>query len=415
MRSVVCLTLTWLSFTIACKKSTSETTTPAPEVDSLTAIRDSATVTVVNGYGSGKYKIGDTVHIWSAAIPANSVFDKWTGVDNLLQDAGEWHNTFVMPARNVTISGSQAALTGYQLQNEQIRGVNSNKNVYYYFPPAAKGMIFLLHGTNGSATNLVNNYEWQLVMKNLAAAGYGMVVTEAEEVTLRAPGSDGLYRWALLPLDSTSNVDYANIKALRDTFYARGYSNFSVPVYSMGMSDGGAFSCTLSALYKYRAGVSYCAPGFQYIFNTSVTPFLFCMAKNDDNAEVGQEGNEEALSYMNLLTSKGVCSRFYANDRSPVYAERFARSGELSIATSTALFKDLETNRHLDARNYLKLNADSLGTLIKATPTAYPAFSSLTILQTNYVFGQIDDMCAVHQFYSDLSKTTIKFLNNGCQ
>jgi hypothetical protein len=412
MKPVVCLCLAMLA--IACTKSTTETS-PDPEQDTLIQKGDSAKVIVVNGYGSGTYKIGDTVHIWSTAIPASSVFDKWTGMDGLLHDAGEWHNTFIMPAKKVTVTGSLATLSGYQLKNEQIRGMNTNKNVYYYFPAAPKGMIFLLHGTNGNATNLVNNYEWKVVMKDLAAAGYAVVVTDAEEVTLRTPGSDGLYRWALLPMDSTSNVDYANIKALRDTFYARGYSNFSVPVYSMGMSDGGAFSCTLSALYKYKAGISYCAPGFQYIFNTSTTPFLFCMAKNDDNAEVGQEGNADALAYMNLLTGKGVCSKFYANDRSPVYPERFASSGELSVATSTALFNDLKNNDHLDTKNYLRLSSDSLGTLIKANAGAYPAFSSLTVLQTNYVYGQIDDMCAVHQFYSDLSKTTIKFLNSGCQ
>jgi hypothetical protein len=42
----------------------SRNNTPTPVMNT-----DSATVTVVNGYGSGKYRIGDTVNIWPEAIP----------------------------------------------------------------------------------------------------------------------------------------------------------------------------------------------------------------------------------------------------------------------------------------------------------------------------------------------------------
>jgi len=92
---------------------------------------DSATVTVVNGYGSGRYKVGDTVDIWSDAIASDSVFNTWTGYNDLQNNAGEWHNSFVMPQSNVTLTASCNYLAPFTLKYEMIRGVNNLKNVYY--------------------------------------------------------------------------------------------------------------------------------------------------------------------------------------------------------------------------------------------------------------------------------------------
>ncbi|HLZ86300.1 MAG TPA: hypothetical protein VKQ52_03620 [Puia sp.] len=224
-----------------CSKKSS-TTTPG-----TTGTTDSATLTVINGYGTGKYKVGDTVNIWSQAIPANMVFDTWTGYGALLQNAGEWHNSLVMPAQDVTLTASQKSLAPFTLNYEKIKGVNILKNVYYYFPSAHKGIVYLLHGTGGTAQTLVNQFEWTQMISDLVSADYAIVVTEAEEVSLNKDlNGDGYIRWVLSPLDTTTNVDYGNFRALIDTFRARGYTNSSIPQYSIGMSDGGAFSAALS-------------------------------------------------------------------------------------------------------------------------------------------------------------------------
>ena len=393
----------------SCKKSSGPT-------DNTGSSKDSATVTVVNGYGSGTYKVGDTVNIWSAAIPDNMVFDTWTGYGSLLQNSGEWHNHFVMPAQNVTVTAAQKSFAGYTLKYEKIKGVNILKNVYYYFPASHKGMVYLLHGTGGSATNLVTTFEWIQLIKDLISAGYAVVVTEAEEISLNTDiNGDGKLRWNPSPYDSTTNVDLRNIKALRDTFYARGYTNAAIPQLSVGMSNGGAFSCALSALYKFKSGVAYCAQGYQLVFNTSVTPFQFCMAGYDDNDQVGPQGNADALTYSQLLTGRGVCSKYFKNDKSPVYPERFARGAGISLGTSAAFFNELKNNHWLDSKNYLKTVSDTLVPVFTATPSVYPTYNSFTIAQRLFVTGEIDDMYAAHQFFGDFNRTTIKFLDSGCQ
>ncbi|KAI9447046.1 hypothetical protein F5148DRAFT_1292462 [Russula earlei] len=392
----------------ACNKSSNSQSNPPAG--------DSATVTVVNGYGSGTYKVGDTVQIWSNALPANTVFDVWTGYNNLLQNSGEWHNTFIMPAQSVTVTATQKAITPYSLTYEKIKGVNILKNVYYYFPTGHKGIVYLLHGTGGSANNLVTTFAWIQMMNDLVAANYAIVVTEAEEISLNTDlNSDGKLRWLSTPLDSTSNVDYGNIKALRDTFYKRGYTNAAIPQYSLGMSDGGAFSSSLSYLYHFKTGVSYCAQGYQLIFNSSTTPFQFCMAKYDNNDEVGAQGDATALTYNQLLTSRGICSKYFSNDHSPVYPQRFARLSSISITTSTAFFNELKNNHWLDAKNYIKATSDSLAPIFVANPTLYPTYNSFNATQRIFVTDQIDQMYADHHFYDDLDKTSIHFLTSQCQ
>jgi len=399
---VVLLTL----FT-ACKKSSSS--------QGNTISGDSATVTVINGYGSGTYKVGDTVQVWSNAIADNSVFDSWTGFAGLLQNNGEWHNTFIMPAQDVTVTANQKALTGFSLAYEKIKGVNILKNVYYYFPANQKGVVFLLHGTGGSAFNLVTNLDWMQMIRDLVASNYAIVVTEAEEVSLNTDlDGDGKIRWHYTPLDSATNVDYGNIKAIRDTFYTRGYTNSSIPDFSVGMSNGGAFSSSLSYLYKFKTGVSYCAQGIQLIFNSSTVPFQFCMAKYDNSTEVGTAGNATALNNSQLLTGRGICSKYFSNDRSPVYPQRFARMSGISLASSAALYNELKAGHWLDARNYLTATSDSIQPVLVANPSTYPTFNGLTPAQGLFAMNQIDIMYAAHQFYSDLDKTTIKFLDSQC-
>jgi len=409
MKRILALSLNALLVFCSCQKSSNDS--PAPVINS-----DSAAVTVVNGYGSGTYKIGDTVHIWGNPTSDSYVFDQWTGYTSLLQNSGEWHNIFIMPAQNVTVTASQKAITPLSLKYEKIKGVNISKNVYSCFPASQKGVVFLLHGSNGSALNLVTNYEWMQMMKDLVTAGYGIIVTEAEEASLNSDiNGNGSLQWKTSPVDSTTNVDMGNIKAIRDTFYLRGSVNRSLPLYSIGMSNGGAYSCCLSYLFKFKSGVSYCAQAYKLIFDVSTIPYQFCMAKNDDQPEVGAAGNADALTYSQGLSSRGVCSQYFVNDRSPVYPERFARESDISVATSTALFKELKNNNWLTSKNFIKANSDSVSKICLANSATYPTYNSLNALQRYFVNMQIDVMFAGHQFYSDLNKTTIKFLTSGCQ
>jgi poly(3-hydroxybutyrate) depolymerase len=398
----------WIIFLAGCSKQSRPATAGATT--------DSVTVTVINGYGSGQYKVGDTVDIWSNAIAPDSVFNEWTGDNNLLNNAGEWHSSFIMPRSNITLTATCNWLAPFTLKYEKIKAVNNLKNVYYYFPASQKGIVYLCHGTGGNAQNLVNNFEWREMINDLVFAGYSIVVTEAEEVTLNTDlDGDGKIHWMLLPADTTTNIDYANIAALTDTFYARGYTQPSIPRYSIGMSNGGIFSSALSFIYHYAAGVSYCAPTGTLVTSTSVTPLQFCMAQYDNAPEVGATGNALAQSNASALTARGICSPLYLQNHSRVYPQRWARWNGISLSLSQAIYGELQSNHLLDSRNYLVLTADSIEARIQATPSKYPVISSLTLMQYTFVSNEMDIMYAAHQFFSDYNKTTIHFLEAPCR
>ena len=398
-----------LLFQFACKKESSTNTPPATI--------DSAVATVNNGYGAGKYKVGDTVHIFSLAYSTNQLFDTWSSNDaSLLNGKDEWHTWFLMPSKNVTFTGSIKNITPVILTFEQIMGKSRLKPVYYYFPPAHKGFVLLLHGTGGTAQHFVNSYEYQPLIKDLVNDNFGVIVTEAEEATTGIDANgDGKLRWATTPYDSITNIDYANIKIITDVFYSRGVTNRNKFRYSAGMSNGGNFSSYLSSLFSYKASVSYCAPSGAPIAVSSVTPLQFCMARFDNNENVGTTGNANALTNSQTMTGRNVCSKYYIQEHSPLYPERFSRKGDITMVKSASLFNELKSKGFLTTKNYFIGFSDALLTAYQANQTSFPELNSLNILQKLTVIEQIDLAVADHQMCSDYNRATLKFLNSQCQ
>jgi len=397
---------------IACQKESSTGTAGNPP-----ATTDSFMVTVNNGYGTGRYKTGDTVHLFSVAWTSSQLFDTWSSSDaTLLNGKNEWHTWFVMPAKNLSFTGSLKNITPVNLLFEQIRGRDRLKPVYYFFPAGHKGFVLLLHGSGGTAQHFVNSYEYQQLIKDLVTDNFGVIVTEAEEATTGIDANgDGKLRWGTTPYDSVTNIDYANIKIITDTFYNRGVTNRNKLRFSVGMSNGGNFSSYLSALFKYKAGVSYCAPSGAPLALTTTVPFQFCMARFDNNENVGPTGNANALENSQTISSRGICSKYYMLEHSPLYPERFARKGDITITKSMALFNELKSKGFLNSKNYFIGFSDALTTAYQANPASFPELNSLNVLQKLTVIEQIDLAVADHQMYSDYNRATLKFLNTQCQ
>jgi hypothetical protein len=407
MRSIYYLSAVVLLSTAfcSCQKGTAPV---SPQTDSFT-------VTVNHGFGGGKYKKGDTVHIFSDNYGDDQLFGLWTGDTSLLDAPYEWHSWFIMPAKNVSFSGSIVSIQDFTLNFTQIKGRDRLKPVYYYFPPHMKGLVYLLHGTGGNAAHVVNAYEWQQLIKSLVTGGYGVLVTECEESTLgQDTNGDGKIRWDLIPYDSVANVDLANIRLITDTFYAKGDIDPALPKYDIGMSDGGFFAGVLASLYHYKAEINYCSQGADMVIQQTTVPLLFCMARFDQNENVGSAGNQAALSYSQALRARGVCSGFLIKERSPLYPERFARSGALSASLSADVFAELQANGFLDARNYFKGFIDDFTSAVAASPGKFPVFIGLSADQKQAVTSQIDIAVSDHHIYSDFDHAAVAFLDDPC-
>jgi hypothetical protein len=373
------------------------------------------TLTVTNGYGSGTYNVGDTVNIYSAAIPLSSSFDKWTGNISALVSDDEWHTTLIMPAQNISVAATFKTIGNITINHESIRGRDTLKEVYSYFPQNFKGVIFCFHGTGGAASNWINLWDYRAFLNDAIADTFAFIITEAEEVTKQADADgDGKLRWAYIPYDTVTNVDLANIRILKDTFRLRGITTTATKFYAVGMSNGGAFSPVIATIYNWRAAVSYCASQSQVLMNITNTPMQWCMAKYDNHPQVGPQGNADALADNQTLLSRGICSKYFLQDHTPVYAERFMRSGTITQTKANNLFAEFQSHNFLDANNYLLYATDTITARIIAAPLTFPTFLSLTQAEKIFVGTQVDAMYAAHQFFSDYNKKTLRFFDSLC-
>lgn len=322
-----------------------------------------------------------------------------------------------MPASNLQFTANFKAVNA-TLTYEKIRGKNNLKDVYYVFPTNHKGIVYLFHGANGSTSSWTSNQENKNLIKDLIADGYAVVITESEEETLNTDiNGDGSLRWDASTLDSNLNVDFANLKAITDTFYNRGYTYRGINRYCLGQSNGGSFSISFGYYFNLKASIAYCSSGGATggAVNNTTTPTMFCLQGADNNSTMGLSGNANAISNSQSISSRGICSKYRTNNSSPLYDQRFARNAIISSTLSTQIFNEIKNNNFLNTKNYFNGYIQSLWNAVAATPQNFPVISGLSTSQKNVVEEQIRCVTADHQFYSEYNKAAIQFFNYQCQ
>lgn len=372
-------------------------------------------LTVVNGYGSGQYIPGDTVHIWSQNNPPQQVFNKWESNDATPADASEWHTTLIMPARQVVIGATFKPGNYPSLTADVIRGVENDKAVYYAFPSNYKGLVICFHGTGGAASNWAQGIEYRQFVNDLLAAGFAVMFTEAEEVTLQQDlDMDGGLRWHYTPIDPAENVDMGNIAAILDTLENRGLLTGNTPVYTVGMSNGGGFAPVISYVLNFDATAVYCAGGSELLFGNTNVPTLWCMQQYDQHPQVGAAGNQKAREMSDLLKSRGICSEYHLNDHSPLYPQRLMRGGFITEAKATTVFNELKSNNLLDENNYVRYPESENVNIISASPENFPEWNTMVAGQQLVALSQMSNCFADHHFFSDYNRRVIRFFDELC-
>ena len=150
-------------------------------------------LTLINGYGSGVYQEGDTVHVWSNLNPLNNSFGVWEGETENLIHPEEWHTKLIMPNMDITITVQNIYMSEIEFENELILGAHNFKDVYYIFPENPKATIFMFHGGSGNAFDFANRVEGLQLYNDMLYEGYSIIITESEYRTLNNQDQDGLY------------------------------------------------------------------------------------------------------------------------------------------------------------------------------------------------------------------------------
>ena len=106
-------------------------------------------------------------------------------------------------------------------------------DVISYVPEHPRGLVFLFHGSNGSA-NFAQRIETTDVLNRLVARGYGFVSTSSTERT-------GDKRWNVADPSLATNPDLARLVRLRAQLIAATGVDAGTPLVGIGMSNGARF------------------------------------------------------------------------------------------------------------------------------------------------------------------------------
>ncbi len=387
---------------------TAPTASPAPD--------GTYEVTVTGGFGSGRHAPGETVHVWADVSTTDEVAQPWTGDADLLEEPDEWHSTFVMPERDVSLTAetSDQELT---LRTEELLGASdATKTVRYALPTEMTGVVLFSHGTGGSSSFIDSAEAFPLALA-LFQRGYGVIATEAEESVVGDQTGEGKERWNTRP--TAGNVDLRNLEMLFDDLEARGLVPAGAPKYALGMSAGGAFSHFLGTVgdlaiadefpqLRFDAVVSYCADATTTRSATrSTTPSAWFMCANEDNPEVF---NDQARANEATMRERGIRTQYLENAASPLYDGRFTRIAGITPDTSAAMAEELRRGGFVDDAGFLDTDADAVTATIFADPTGFPTITSAT--RARLFQSQLKAMRAEHGMFADATQRTIAFFED---
>lgn len=389
---------------------TAQSKSPPPAVCALNRL------TVGNGYDSGIYAAGSTVHVFAAVRAQDQLVTGWTGDTALLDDPDEWHSTLVMPAADASVTATvvnrPTTLTVTTFTGSTTRA----KTIRAKISPGARGLVLMLHGTNGGAGFIGQDETFQVALR-LLEAGYGVLGTEAEEAVAGDLNGDGKKRWdAGL---TAGNVDFANLDALIASLRGAGTIGPTTPLYVLGMSNGGSMSLSLGAIaaspvaatfpnLRFAAAISFCADGRVTSAAITTTPTAWLMCGNDDNPEVD---NVAAAANSAGLASRGVPTDFAEHPASPLHDARFTRIAGVSLATSQAMAAELRAAGFVGADGFFTLPTDDLVAAVTANPALLPTFVALPGGVRGDVIDQVRAVQAEHQMYSDWASRAVAWLD----
>ncbi len=364
---------------------------------------------VSDGYQSGVYVPGDTVHVWSALDPSTMTFQEWTGDTSLLNDFNEWHTSFIMPDSDVHFYSQHDSVELLDFEYETITGVENPKNVYSTFPEDPIGTIFFFHGGSGNADDVKDRTEVVQFIQDAVATGYGVIFTDSEDRTLNDVNNDGNTQWLLNPWTVSGNVDIGNIQIIHQEFISRNVITESQPVFAVGASNGGNFASVVSYALEFNAVAIYSAQGNPpALYEATTTPTIFCPAKNDP--ALGG-GNWVARMNFDTLQARGIPSQFYELESSPAYRERFMRIEGIDSTISADLITEFNDYGLIDSMNFFTVLDDSVQSLFLSNPASFPVFGGITLSLKRHVLDQIKVMTADHSFFADFNKRVLAYFN----
>ncbi len=294
------------------------------------------------------------------------------------------------------VAAGCAVLPIYSASTTTFEGFPVISNV----PQNPRGIVFLFHGTGGSA-NFATKVETVDMLNHLVADGYGFVSTESTNRTTK--------QWNTQNLSLTSNADLARLSRLYASFVSTGQITSQTPIYAIGMSDGAGFASTFAQAFK-NAGypVAAIAPAHGQIpaavrnSGGLDVPALFTLGANDttvDNAQIERQVAE--------LAGRGIPTQIFVEPETNLQIARLLRVPGITSTDANAIFTAGVNAGLWNATGHRLVSIDTEESALNTLP--YPA--SVTIQEEASVRDEIDVVLAVHKYSATYAPQTVAFFD----
>ncbi len=205
-------------------------------------------------------------------------------------------------------------------------------DVIQYIPGDPVGLVFLFHGSHGSA-QFARKLEVINVLNPLIELGYGFVATESTQRT-------DPKRWDPHDLDPVSNPDLARLYRLYQHLIDSTGVTGETPLFAFGMSNGAVFTSAFGHVSEkeglpIRALAMYNGQVSQQVRDDGglVVPTSFIIAENDTTVP-----NVDIRSQQEAMAAAGVTTEIHETLECGLSPYRFTRIPGISEAQSFELF-----------------------------------------------------------------------------
>ncbi|MEO0335655.1 MAG: dienelactone hydrolase family protein, partial [Pseudomonadota bacterium] len=169
----------------------------------------------------------------------------------------------------------------------------------------ADKLIILLHGSGGGSENVEGRPEYTEFLAQAKAQGFFVVIPESTDRTTK--------QWFSGSVDVDENSDLKYISEVIDILLWNHMIAAGSQYFSLGHSNGGAFSSVLAYSLEFEAASIHGASGVDQLLEDEAyeVPTIFAMGDGDleDRQQDARENHE-------VLRSRGVKTEFYINRNS---------------------------------------------------------------------------------------------------
>lgn len=273
-------------------------------------------------------------------------------------------------------------------------------DVVSYVPANPKGLVYLFHGTGGSA-DFATKVDTVDVLNRFVADGYGYVSTSSTERT-------GDKRWLQSDPSLTTNPDLARLTRLQQHLVATTGVTSTTPLVGIGMSNGARFVTLWGQTWKaagYPVKAIWASAGrIASPVATLTVPTIFSTSVNDFTVPPGQ-----ILADYARTTSAGTSTRFFDSKETPLTAPRFQRIPGVDANEANQIVAALRTTGVWNQEG-TRVVPDVQQAVAQAMTAQLPASVTAAGLG-NDVANEVARILAVHQFTSEFAVDALAFVN----